>query len=499
MHISHRQAAMLVMGASAVLFKDNFSNAAAAPLAALAPASHRGVWATVDVENLMSVSSGKLNVPAQASAVWGEEYRRAQPDNATQFWTRPTGKALVAVCTFNHTTRSLQMPVGWWSTATLDASATHRASVSTTTTGTGSITAVDAGAGVSDSQAYNASTDYNCAAVWTSWGVLIYVKISNVWHLKWVKLSVFTQGYCGLSSLNAAGTIDNFKIVAVDESLFNAALDISNPSVGNLANMPDGDFLLYLDNITRPSAGNMNLFYRKKDTSNHWLQQVGAAGAFTLLEIVAGSNTSRISGSGVVSTDDIITIARSQSIAAWRNTTALGSAYTSAYNFLREIGLELSSLGTGGAIGRLLAWKARCLTETGLGSDVVVNGNFATDTVWSKGTGWTISGGTANQSGAGASSNLSQASILTIGNYYELTFTISNYSAGTLTPSLGSGNLVPVSANGTYTYRGVAVVTGNLVFIASSTFAGSIDNVSCKAIQFTDDALATALNGVLAA
>ena len=34
------------------------------------------------------------------------------------------------------------------------------------------------------------------------------------------------------------------------------------------------------------------------------------------------------------------------------------------------------------------------------GAELVTNGDFATDTDWSKGTGWTISGGTANCDGS---------------------------------------------------------------------------------------------------
>ena len=45
-----------------------------------------------------------------------------------------------------------------------------------------------------------------------------------------------------------------------------------------------------------------------------------------------------------------------------------------------------------------------------LGSELVINGNFATDSNWTKGTGWTISGGVASCDGTQSStSNLTTA------------------------------------------------------------------------------------------
>lgn len=111
--------------------------------------------------------------------------------------------------------------------------------------------------------------------------------------------------------------------------------------------------------------------------------------------------------------------------------------------------------------------------------EIVVNGDFATDTVWTKGAGWAISAGVA--SATAASSDLSQASILTVGSWYQVTFTVSGYSAGTLTPKTGSTSGTAVSANGTYTQVLRALTTTSLIFTGAA-FTGSIDNVSAKVI-----------------
>lgn len=350
---------------SSLLFSDEFTGASAVTGAA----DVRGYRTFVDVEGLMTQSAGRLNVPAQASAVWGDETYLAQPNSGQQYFTRPAGHALVAIVNFSHTTQSAQIPVGWWTAATLNSSTRGLYT-------NGNVTVLDNGSQVSDGQAYSISTDVFGVAVWDEFWFSVYAKISGIWHLKWRTSAVgVTQAYCGMSNLTSVGTLKYFRVYTIDETLFAPALNISNPSVGNLANMPDGDFLMYLDNITRPSVGNLALYYRKKDASNFWRSILSAAGALNLDEFVAGSGVNRNSGAGVVSTDDIITIARGSTIQAWRNAAALGSAYTSAYNFLRETGLELNSLGTGGAIGTLYAWKARLLNESGLGAELVVNGN----------------------------------------------------------------------------------------------------------------------------
>lgn len=480
-------------GASpSLLYNDEFTGTVAAPIPA-GNADVRGYRVVNDVENLMTIGSDVLNVPTQVGIVWGNEYYRAQPNSGQQYWTRPSGKALVAVVDFRQSTRNQHQIVGWWSTANLNG--TPKSSVFTVSS---NLTARESSISVSDAQGYSASTDYLGVAVWDSTGFHTYVKISGIWHKKWFKPEVLTQAYCGMSNLIAIGSLKYFRIYAIDESLFAPALSIANPSVGNLANMPDGDFLLYLDNITVPSSNAISVFLRKKDANNRWREQPANSGNnFSVDEVVAGGSTNRIAAGGVVNTDDIITIARGATIQAWRNTTALGSAYPSAYNHLREVLLELNSLGTGGAIGALYAWKARLLDEAGLGADVVVNGTFATDTNWIKGLGWAISGGTANHTAAGAGNLVASVNPLVAGTYYKLVFTVSNYSAGALTPNLGTGALAPVSANGTYTYYGVAATTA-LVFSADATCALSLDDVTCEPITFTADALALVLDGLSA-
>ena len=119
-------------------------------------------------------------------------------------------------------------------------------------------------------------------------------------------------------------------------------------------------------------------------------------------------------------------------------------------------------------------------------ADRTTNGTFDTDASWTKGTGWTIDTSDSNAaacSGAQSSdSDLEQSITGTNGNVYEVKFTISNYSAGTLTPRVKDGVGTAVSANGTFVQYITASSGSNLELRANSTFVGTVDTVSVKEI-----------------
>ncbi len=116
----------------------------------------------------------------------------------------------------------------------------------------------------------------------------------------------------------------------------------------------------------------------------------------------------------------------------------------------------------------------------GIGSDVdsITNGTFDTDTAWTKGTGWTISGGTANKA-PGVASDLVQDITSVTGENYVVEYDILNRTAGTLTPDVGGTDGVSRTSNGTFKEL---IIGGsgdtNFRFEADSTFDGSIDNVT---------------------
>jgi hypothetical protein len=97
--------------------------------------------------------------------------------------------------------------------------------------------------------------------------------------------------------------------------------------------------------------------------------------------------------------------------------------------------------------------------------------DFSADTYWSKDAGATISGGTANWAASVTNVSIYTVGALTIGVLYEITFTITNISAGAIRCACGNALGTPRSTPGTYKERLVAdsSVPRLLAFGASTT------------------------------
>lgn len=131
--------------------------------------------------------------------------------------------------------------------------------------------------------------------------------------------------------------------------------------------------------------------------------------------------------------------------------------------------------------------------NSGIGSDLVTNGTFAADSDWTKGTGWTISGGTASCDGSQSSnSDLYQEDVTAFGSpdeqgVWKVTFTVSGRSAGTLQPGMGGYQFgTAVSADGTYTDYILPINTSSNARVylrANSSFVGNVDNVSVQLVS----------------
>lgn len=108
--------------------------------------------------------------------------------------------------------------------------------------------------------------------------------------------------------------------------------------------------------------------------------------------------------------------------------------------------------------------------------NVVTNGEFDADYGWTLGANVAITGGKLVYTAG--SGNTTQAASLLIGKSYDLTYTISNYSAGSIVLKPGStGTGTSRSADGTYTETVVCAGSTSIV-LAATGFTGDIDNVS---------------------
>ena len=133
-----------------------------------------------------------------------------------------------------------------------------------------------------------------------------------------------------------------------------------------------------------------------------------------------------------------------------------------------------------------------------LGGELVSCGDFACadpDAVWNRGTGWTIASGLASCDGTQTgNTNLSQFGVFSslANKSIKLSFTVSNYSAGSVRFISGNGALThtAVTQNGTVTlYFNVGANSGTSFNIQGDVnFVGSVDNVSVK--EATIDGLA---------
>ena len=126
------------------------------------------------------------------------------------------------------------------------------------------------------------------------------------------------------------------------------------------------------------------------------------------------------------------------------------------------------------------------------GSEQISNGSFDTDTKWTKGTGWSISGGSANCDGTQSGNTFikQQGGILganidfVVGKTYKVNFDVVVTSGHIANIEVASGydsNAIATSGNHT-TYITAVSTNDRFTITANPDFNGSIDNVSVKEV-----------------
>ena len=131
-------------------------------------------------------------------------------------------------------------------------------------------------------------------------------------------------------------------------------------------------------------------------------------------------------------------------------------------------------------------------SSKGSDTEILNNGNFGSDASnWTLGSGWTwnsgaidvLSGDVIGLQQIGGN----QKTVIVIGKTYEVTFTVSNYVSGTVTPRVGSAGIGTTrSGDGTYTENIVAAGDTSFYIYGGSggnAFTGTVDSISCKLIE----------------
>lgn len=159
---------------------------------------------------------------------------------------------------------------------------------------------------------------------------------------------------------------------------------------------------------------------------------------------------------------------------------AQGVQTANKYSQISTLGITYNGLTAGDEV--TVTQDRLGVLNAGKEPDLIVNGGFYEDADWTKGTGWTIGSNVASSDGSqSAASLLSQASLVVIDDVYKVVFTVSAYSAGSVTAEAGSsGSGTERSANGTYTENVTAAGSTTFAISADADFIGSIDNVSVR-------------------
>lgn len=114
-------------------------------------------------------------------------------------------------------------------------------------------------------------------------------------------------------------------------------------------------------------------------------------------------------------------------------------------------------------------------------ANMISNGGFDTDTVWSKGTGWMIASGKATHASGAANSLLQTVTLTPAGTVFRYQFDVLGMTTGNVFTRFNGGTVVngtARSANGTF-LGNMTSVSGNtsVGFNESSTFDGAVDNL----------------------
>ena len=136
-------------------------------------------------------------------------------------------------------------------------------------------------------------------------------------------------------------------------------------------------------------------------------------------------------------------------------------------------------------------WRYKATKDSAtLGAELITNGTFATGlSGWAdSGSSWSWSAGTALHT-AGSVSTLSQSVSVTSGGTYQVQFTMSGRTAGSISVTLGSVNCYPVGSSakfhqhfathGLLPQRPAPVA---LTITPTSDFDGSLDDITVKEV-----------------
>lgn len=118
-----------------------------------------------------------------------------------------------------------------------------------------------------------------------------------------------------------------------------------------------------------------------------------------------------------------------------------------------------------------------------LGNELIVNGDFNTDTSWVKNLGVTISSGSVNINTTATSYAIAQSPSLPAGKLYKVTYTVSSYVSGGIRCIVGGMAGVVNNTVGTFTEYVASSGSSTIQLATAGGFIGSVSNFSVKEIM----------------
>lgn len=334
------------------IFSDTFDGNESAPLAT----PRASGLAITDTGNYMSIVSGQLS--------WSQKTtNNVDPRVMSGSQSRKQGRALLGYTTPG------SVYVGWDDDGT--GSPTHESFLFQS----GSIFAMATNAQFNLGAAAS-SNEYKVAIIMRRYGADWLVKGGA--YTEWTRIFVSSLSaaarYAGLGTSNQnSATTANALMVKDLPAPFNRDFDLATSRLAGGRTAGDtfthtADCIINFTLTTRPSVGSIDFRFRVQDANNYWQVLVSTTGATTLNEVVAGTPTSRGTGTPGMNAGHVaIIICAGSTIYGISQTTSsyafMWTAYTSATNFATETDGELASLATGGLVSDIVAWP-RTLGES---------------------------------------------------------------------------------------------------------------------------------------
>lgn len=339
------------------LLDDQFTTAESAPLASPRTAEPTGTLTLVQTDGQFSISSNKLNFPAQSTPVWGDQglYRAST-------FTRAAGLVLFGKLNFSINGGSSGF-LGFGNGSGVSFSNIAGEAIFPLpgsgwalllpTSGNRIVAGIPA-----------AATNYDLAVIARSTGYYFLIKggaFTN-WSLLWASKTNSANLAPTFGNAGNTGTLDRFSV----RQMANDWLNVNPIATSVLAGARSAsDTFTHETNAniewiqtTLPTALNTLMDCWQQDVDNKWEISISNVGTISLTEIVATVPTVRGTAVAVVANGHQIVVKRETTTiriySGAAGSEVLRIPYASATNFQTATAGELNSLGTGGAVSNII-------------------------------------------------------------------------------------------------------------------------------------------------